>query len=120
MKLVINGAGALDGEYPCDISSLKNRELERVKIVSGGIRAGELIDALDANDVAAFVGLAVVVLAQHEKHVDPEELWDAPVGSLRLDLETKAPVPLATGGTAADTSENTPSSSNSSESDGES
>ena len=90
--LTLEGVQPWDGRYEFPDFGFTNRELFEIKKLSG-IRAGELIEALDANDTAAFVGMAVVVLARHGKIVDPDDLWNAPVGSIVLDIEADADPP---------------------------
>jgi hypothetical protein len=98
--VIITGVPPWDGRYDFDDFGLTNRELFRVKVVSEGIRASELIEALDANDTAAYVGFAVAIMERHGKNVDPKDLWDAPVGSISIDLGTAddadPPTPIAT------------------------
>ena len=83
---VVEGVPPWDGSYDIPDWFFTNRELYDIKKVSGGIRAGELLEALDANDTAAFVAVAVVVLARHGKVVDPDDLWDAKVGAVSIVL----------------------------------
>lgn len=83
--LTVEGCAPWDGRYEFPDFRFTQRELHRIKLLSG-IRAGELIEALDANDTAAMVGVAVVVLARDGKVVDPDDLWDTPVGSLGLEI----------------------------------
>ena len=83
--LTLEGVAPWDGRYELADFGFTNRELFEIKKLSG-IRAGELIEALDANDTAAFVGVAVVVLARHGKTIDPDDLWNAAVGSIVLDI----------------------------------
>lgn len=86
MKVILAGVAPWDGMYAFDDFNLTNRELHRIKEVSG-IRAGELIEALEANDRAAFVGFAMVILGRHGKTVDPDDLWDGDASSIRIDLD---------------------------------
>lgn len=83
--LTLAGVAPWDGVYEFPDFRFTQRELHRIKQLSG-IRAGELIEALDANDTAAMVGVAVVVLARTGKAVDPDDLFDSTVGSIRLDI----------------------------------
>lgn len=85
MAVVVKDAAPWDGRYEFPDFSFTNRELHTIKQISG-IRAGELIEALDANDTAAYVGVAVVVIGRTGKTIDPNRLWDAPVGSITIDL----------------------------------
>lgn len=86
--LVLKGVEPWDGSYPFADWRFTNRELHRIKEISG-IRAGELLDALDSNDTAAFVGVAAVILARHGKHVDVDDLWEANIGSITIDLDAQ-------------------------------
>lgn len=119
IEVVIGGVGDYyDGSY--DISNLvfTNREYHRIKEVSG-VRGGDLFDALDEGDTAAFVGLAIVVLERERKIVDPNDLWDAASGAIRIQISKDtdaAPLPDASGSESVETPE---TSGGSSENDGE-
>lgn len=100
--LVIEGIAPWDGDYEIDWS-FTNQEFYDIKTISRGVRPGELLEALDAKDTAAFVGLAVVRLGRDGKRVDPDALWHAPAGciSIRIDDEGEDDaVPLSIGDTA--------------------
>lgn len=84
-SLVIGGCGPWDGTYDFDDFAFTNRELYEIRKLSG-VRAGELIEALEANDTAAYVGVGVVVLTRAGKQIDADDLWNAPVGSIRIEL----------------------------------
>lgn len=88
-KIKVSGVPPWDGDYDFD-GNLKNRELHRIKKITG-IRAGELVDALAAGDTDVLVALAVVVLERNDKHVDPEDLWNAEVGSIIYEAEEDEP-----------------------------
>ena len=98
--LTLEGVPPWDGRYDFPDFGFTNRELFEIKKLSG-IRAGELVEALDANDTAAFVGVAVVVLGRHGKTIDPDDLWNAPVGSIVLEIvaddDAGPPTPPPTG-----------------------
>lgn len=89
-KLIVKGLGPkLDGEYPCNLTSmllestphtLTNREGHRVKVMSG-VRAGELWEAMSAGDNDVLLALAAVVLTRAGKDFEEDMLWDAPMGS---------------------------------------
>ena len=85
MTLVVKGCAPWDGRYEFDDFSFTNRELYEIKQLSG-IRAGELIEALETNDTAAYVGVAMVVLQRHGHRLDPDDLWNAKVGSISIEL----------------------------------
>lgn len=92
VKLIVNGVPPWDGEYQFDDFAFTNRELYDIKQLSG-LRASELIEALDSNDTSAYVGVGMVVLARHGKLLEPDDLWNAKVGSIRIDLGADADPP---------------------------
>jgi len=88
-KLIVKGLGNLNGEYEFDLyellgigtaTSLTNRELHRIKTMTG-IRAGELLESLAAGDNDAIVALSAVILARRGKTFSDDRLWDAPAES---------------------------------------
>ena len=87
--VIITDCAPWDGRYEFDDFSFTNRELYEIKQLSG-IRAGELIEALETNDTAAYVGVALVVLQRHGVKLDPDDLWNAKVGSISIDLGADA------------------------------
>lgn len=100
MKLIVKDCAPWDGDYEFDLFALTNRELHKVKLISEGVRPGELAEALDANDTGAFVGVASVVMEQHGLNVDPEDFWQAKVGSLTLQLGVSSDPPTTLEGDA--------------------
>ena len=95
--IIITDCSPWDGRYEFDDFSFTNRELYEIKQLSG-IRAGELIEALEANDTAAYVGVALAVLKRHGLRLEAEDLWNAKVGSISLELGDAVdppPMPLA-------------------------
>jgi len=85
-KLIVSNIEGLDGTYEFeDLSSLSNRELHRIKTLTG-LRLGEFTDALAAGDNDLLVGLSVILLERIGKTVDEDLLWEAPGGSLVLDF----------------------------------
>ena len=114
VKIVIDGIPPWDGSYEFEDFNFTNREFFRIKEISG-IRAGELIEALEAGDTGAYVGVAAVVLTAQGKILqgDVDALWNGPVGSITLDLrDGVADPPTQTG------SENEPSPSDGSSGSG--
>lgn len=87
--LILEGVQPWDGQYPFDDWLFTNRELHRIKQVSG-IRAGELLDALEANDRAAYVAVAVMLLEREDHRVDPDVFWDASAAAIRIRLDDDA------------------------------
>src|SRR5574338_1117675 len=89
-KLIVSSINdAIDGEHPCDIlgmltvghpESLTNRELHRIKVMTG-ILAGDLFDAINNSDMDASVALAAVILTRSNKTYQDDWLWDAPMGA---------------------------------------
>ncbi len=83
--VVIDGIPPWDGRYPFDDFSFTNRELYDIKLLCG-IRASELIEALEANDTSAYVACANVVMRRAGTQVDIDDLWNAKVGSITIEL----------------------------------
>jgi hypothetical protein len=84
-KLVVTIPG-LEGTYEFeDISTFSNRELHRIKKLTG-LRAGEIQEALEAGDNDVLVAMGAVVLARAGKQFDDDMLWDAPAGSMTFDF----------------------------------
>lgn len=94
-KVVISGVPPWDGEYPFD-GTFKNRELRTIKQISG-LRAGELVEALNAGDTDFMVALAAVMLQRAGKNPDPEELWNAEAGAILYVGEAEDAGPPAEG-----------------------
>jgi hypothetical protein len=115
-KLVIAGIPPYDGTHDLDLGeflgSLTNRELHRIKVMSG-VRAGELYEALVAGDSDLIVAFTVIVLERKGRRVDEDLFWDAPAGSaigLEMGKEEQLPpteaaadqtLPLKTSGGAS-------------------
>ena len=98
-KLVVSGVhGDIDGEHKCDIlgmltighsESLTNRELHRIKLMTG-LLAPELFEGIQKGDMDASVGLASVILARNGKAFQEDWLWDAPMGAgLTFDIKAQ-------------------------------
>ena len=90
-KIRIEGVPPWDGDYDFD-PSFKNRELNRIKKITG-IRGGEIGEALAAGDTDLMVALAVLALERAGKMVDPEDFWNAEVGSIIYLGEDEASPP---------------------------
>ncbi len=113
-KLIVTGIPGLDGEYQCNLTdmalegfpeSLTNREGHRVKVMAG-VRAGELLEALNAGDNDVFLAFAAIILTRRGKRFDEAVLWDAPMGvGVSFDIasrddgtdEVDPPLPAASG-----------------------
>lgn len=75
-----------DGEYPFDIEGFTNRELHRIKQLTG-LRVGELQEAFEAGDNDVIVALAVIVLERSGRKVEDQVIWNAEAGTIRLEFE---------------------------------
>jgi hypothetical protein len=84
-KIVISGIKGYDGEYEFDASYFTNRELHRIKQMSG-VRAGEILAAFAAGDNDLVVAVAAIALERNGKAVHEAALWDAKVGSIEVQL----------------------------------
>ena len=74
--LVMNGLGEpYDGEHEIP-TKWKNRELHRIKQISG-VPAGLLNQAAEDGDIGVLVALATAVLEREGLRVNLELLWDA-------------------------------------------
>ncbi len=74
-----------EGRYDIPDWRLTQRELHEIKLLSG-VRAGELIEALFANDRAAVVGLTVVILDRHGIAATADDLWDTKADEIEIDF----------------------------------
>jgi hypothetical protein len=84
VKLVVTDVPGLDGEYAADITFFTNRELHRIKKMTG-LRAGEFMEAFQVGDNDMVVALAVIVMEREGKEDAEDLLWDAPAGSVTLE-----------------------------------
>jgi len=114
--LTIEDVPPWDGKYEFEDFSFTQRELYTIKQLSG-IRAGELVEALDANDSSAMVGIAVVILARNDIRVDVDDLWASTVGSLRLDIVADEELPPTQGKSKSATTSLVDSSGSNTEAD---
>ena len=83
-KIVITGAPGLDGEYPLDLV-FTHRDFRTIKQVAG-VRANEVMDAINAGDLDIIVALAEVALRRAGKSHSIEDLWDSEAGNISLDV----------------------------------
>ncbi len=84
-KIVIKDVPGLDGEYDLDLS-FTHRDFRTIKQLTG-VRANEVMDALEAGDLDIIVAIAEIALQRAGKQHSVEQLWDAQAGSLILDVE---------------------------------
>ncbi len=84
-KIVIKDVPGLDGEYELDLA-FTHRDFRTIKQLTG-VRANEVMDALEAGDLDIIVAIAEIALQRAGKQHSVEQLWDAQAGSLVLDVE---------------------------------
>lgn len=89
IKIVLTDLKPYDGEYPLEIETLTMNDLRTVKRLSG-VRAGEIGDALGANDTDVILALAVVAADRAGKTLSEEKLWNAQFGSIKLIIDEGA------------------------------
>jgi len=80
MSIKIDGIPGLDGEYPLDLSTLKNKDFRRVKQMTG-VRAMEMEEALEHGDNDVLVAFAAIALERSGTRFLEEQLWEGPIGS---------------------------------------
>lgn len=122
MKLTIEGIPPYDGDYSMD-ETFTNREMHRIKELCG-LRGGEVFDALVSADMGGYVAVATVLLERGGVIVDPDLLWDAPSGKIRLDAssngsDARPPDVTNNEGSSNEPNENTQSSGPPSEQPGD-
>jgi len=83
-KIVINDIPDLAGEYDLDLN-FTHRDFRTIKQVAG-VRANEVMDAIEAGDLDIVVALTEIALVRAGKPHSVEQLWDATAGSLVLDF----------------------------------
>jgi len=85
-KIVITDVPGLDGEYEFDMN-FTYRDFRTIKQVSG-VRANEVMDALQAGDLDIIIALAEIALRRAGKVHSVDELLDADAstGSITLDV----------------------------------
>lgn len=86
--LRIEGVLGVSGEYPFDLDErpFTTGELHLLKEMSG-VRAGELMEAMEAGDTDIMVALAMIVLQRHGKQVSQRLLWDSTMGQIMFDFQ---------------------------------
>jgi hypothetical protein len=90
-QIKIEGVPPYDGEYELDMN-FTNRDLHTIKQVAG-VRAGDLNDALEHQDLDLVVALAVNVLRRAGKPIDMDVLWDSEAGKITLAADEADAVP---------------------------
>lgn len=90
MVVKISGvAPHVDGDYELDLASFTNRELHRIKQISG-VRGAEVIDAVFAGDAAFACAVAAIVCQRAGKRVSEDFFLDAPGGVVHFDFPALA------------------------------
>lgn len=91
VKIVIKGVSPWDGEYELPEGlAFKNTECHRIKQICD-VRAGDLIDALEAGDAGAYVAVAAVAIDRTGVKVDLNDLWQAEIGCITIDARADGP-----------------------------
>jgi hypothetical protein len=85
-KLIIEKLPPYDGSYPIDVTGFTGRQLHLIKSISG-VRAGEILDALQAGDYDLVVAFTVIVLQRAGKSVNPDDILDAEVGAITVKMD---------------------------------
>jgi len=104
--LTIRNLYNLDGEYPLDLV-FTHRDFRDIKKIAG-VRANEVMEALNAGDMDIIVALAAIALRRAGKPFDVEQLWDAEAGGIELDFTDQeaeadaSPPPLQTPQSSSD------------------
>lgn len=106
-KLIISNVPGLDGEYELDLA-FSHRDFRTIKQIAG-VRANEVMDAIEAGDLDIIVALAEIAITRTGKPHSIEQLWDSTAGSIVFDVEDleddAAPPPIVNAGGSADASE---------------
>ena len=93
MPKVIIDTPRLKGEYELDLV-FTHRDFSLIKRIAG-VRANEVMDALNAGDLDIVVAVAMIALRRATVPFHENDLWDAPAGSITLDVEDEDADPPA-------------------------
>lgn len=85
MPTIVIDTPRIKGSYPLDLV-FTHRDFSTIKRVSG-VRANEVMDALNAGDLDIVVALAMIALQRAVVPFHEHDLWDAPAGSITLEIE---------------------------------
>ena len=77
--------GVRDGAYRFEFGGFTHGEMHTIK-QTAGLRPAEYLEAVQAMDTDFVVAMALVALQRHGIQVPVSLLWEAPLGSLQLDL----------------------------------
>jgi hypothetical protein len=83
-KIVITGVPGIDGEYPLELV-FTHRDFRTIKQVAG-VRASEVMEAINAGDLDVIVALAEIAMRRSGKAHNIDDLWDSEAGSISLDV----------------------------------
>lgn len=84
-KVEIVGIPPWDGVYELD-NEFTNREYRMIKDISD-VRAGEIEEEARRGNMDLLVAFAVVALAQHDKVVLVDDLWNAKAGKIIIHAD---------------------------------
>lgn len=104
MKFIIKGVHPYDGTYEFDQSRLTNREIRKIKLLTG-LRPLEYEDAGNAGDNDLGVAMCIIALQRSGRfpEINEDLIWDADIGQITADLSDEvnadppAPEPEADG-----------------------
>lgn len=83
-KIAITGIPGLDGEYELEMV-FTHRDFRTIKQVAG-VRANEVMDAIEAGDLDIIVALAEIALRRAGRAHTIDDLWDSEAGNISLDV----------------------------------
>ena len=84
-KIVITNVPGLDGEYELDMN-FTYRDFRTIKQVAG-VRANEVMDALNAGDLDVIIALAEIALRRAGKAHQLDELLDADASDASISID---------------------------------
>jgi len=88
-QLRITGIPGLDGDYPLELTSFKNKDWRLIKRVSG-VRPLEFQEALQAGDNDVLISITMIALERAGKLYQEEWLWEADSGGISIvQVETE-------------------------------
>lgn len=87
MKFIIEGVHPYDGTYEFDKSHLTNREIRKIKLLTG-LRPLEYEEAGNAGDNDLGVAMVIIALQRSGRFAEINEdlIWDADLGKITADL----------------------------------
>lgn len=85
MPKVVIDTPRIQGEYPLDLA-FTHRDFSTIKRIAG-VRANEVMDALNAGDLDIVVAIAMIALRKANVPFHEHDLWDAPAGSITVEFD---------------------------------